>query len=197
MQSVLDVAAMIVGTDGLGRPLSLRGRIIVLAGDTLPEPLDLPVKQAVIDAFEGIESTILSGGTRFGVAGLAAELGTRPAARTIGYLPEGARGDADSRYDDLHFTNNINYSQMEAVQGWHDLRASGIQPGEVRVLGIGGGAIAAFEYQLGLALGAVVGLVEGSGRAVHRLLEDPLWCDHPNLARVQATASSIRSFISS
>jgi hypothetical protein len=61
---------------------------------------------------------------------------------------------------------------------------------------VNGGEIAAFEYRLALALGARVGLVEGSGREADRLFQDPTWANSPNLTRLPADPQAIRSFLS-
>jgi hypothetical protein len=86
------------------------------------------------------------------------------------------------------------------MQGWMDLVAAGINPSQVRLLGINGGAIAGFEYRLALALGAKVGVVEGSGREADVLLQDPDWKkeDQPGLIPLPLSVlddATVRAFV--
>ena len=68
-------------------------------------------------------------------------------------------------------------------------------PRDVRVLGINGGEIAKFEYYLGLALGATVGLVESSRRSASLLLEEDPWWEETQLLRLPEDAMTIRAFL--
>ena len=65
------------------------------------------------------------------------------------------------------------------------------------MLGFGGGEIAAFEYRLALALGATVGVVSGTGRAVDELLKDSLWSAVPGLRLfpLPPDAKTLRAFV--
>ena len=75
--------------------------------------------------------------------------------------------------------------------------AAGIKAADVRVLGFGGGEIAAFEYRLALALGATVGVVSGTGGAVDELLKDRLWSAVPELRifPLPPDAKTLRAFV--
>jgi hypothetical protein len=64
---------------------------------------------------------------------------------------------------------------MEPVQIWIDLLAAGLAPGEVTMLGLGGGDTAAFAFRLALILGARVYVINGTGPAVDELAADPVW----------------------
>lgn len=167
----------------LGTPAKdgLTGRALIIAGDCDPQLIDIsdryrPLLAAVLAEFSG---TVISGGTVQGVAGLVGELGSqhRGRIRTVGYLPRALPHDADRdrRYDEIRYTAGDDFSALQVVQAWIDLLASGVQPAEVTLLGLGGGAISAFEYRLALALGARVGVVLGSGRAADALCIDPEW----------------------
>jgi hypothetical protein len=96
---------------------------------------------------------------------------------TVGYYPEHIASDAipDKRYDMLKKTMGRGFSPLDAIQAWVDIISAGISPQRVSVLGINGGDLAGFEYRLGLALGASVGVIAGSNRAADALLEDAAW----------------------
>lgn len=72
---------------------------------------------------------------------------------------------------------------------------AGIAPDEVRLLGYGGGSIAAFEYRLALALGARTGVVEGSGGTADSLLADGDWTTLPNLLALPESPDTLRAFV--
>ena len=154
---------------------------------------------SVLDtAFESYRGYILSGGTKSGVPGMIGKVTqdrnasdatdstpTKPTDThpviSIGYLPqtmpEAQDGRPPAKPDErytllLRTAGATNFTPLEPLQNWIDLLASGINPADVRVLGINGGEIATFEYELALALGATVGLVATSGRAVLELLAD-------------------------
>jgi hypothetical protein len=64
------------------------------------------------------------------------------------------------------------FTAREPVQNWLDLLADGVHPSQVRVLGINGGNIAGLEYRLAVALGATVGVIQGSGREAETVIDD-------------------------
>ena len=72
----------------------------------------------------------------------------------------------------------------------------GVDPDDVRLLGINGGPIAAIEYRLALALGASVALVEESGREAARVASDEDWGDSQRLLRIPADPFMVREFVS-
>ncbi len=176
--------------------------IVAGGADVLDQPEHAREKDhfaGVLDtAFASYNGYILSGGTSAGVPGMigkvtqdrntADETGAAPNEPTdthpvisIGYLPQtmpkanDGRPPAkpDKRYTLMYQTADADeFTPLEPLQNWIDLLASGVDPIEVRVLGINGGPIATFEYELALALGATVGLVATSGRAVLDLLAD-------------------------
>jgi hypothetical protein len=87
---------------------------------------------------------------------------------------------ADDRYHHHLTTKGEDFSPLEPMQMWVDLVVSGIETRDVKVIGIGGGPIAAVEYRTALALGAEVAVIEGSGREVDKLLEDNNWLAEGN-----------------
>jgi hypothetical protein len=139
------------------------------------------------------------GGTTAGMNGLAGDVqeaypGT---IRSIGYIPEliPTYARVDNRYRELRKTDGHDFSILGPLQCWTDIVAAGIKPGQVKLVGIGGGAIAAVEYRLALALGARVAIVEGSHRSAARLLNDGEWNKSENLVRLPADAEALRSFL--
>lgn len=188
---------------GLGRapaavgPASavLRPPVVMIAGDTAIA-LDPTTVANIHQALHGLNGTLVGGGTDAGVAGLVASIGAaEPGFRTIGYLPSHRRSAADPRYDDLRFTDGDDYSLLDPVVAWGQVLDAGIPLGTVRVVGVGGGDIAGLEYRLALALGASVGLIVGSGRAVDDLLGDERWSRHRGVHRLADDADEIRHFL--
>jgi hypothetical protein len=78
-----------------------------------------------------------------------------------------------------------------------DLIASGISPSQVKLIGLNGGEIAAYEYRLALMLGASVGVIESSGREASRLFKDPDWRNSKNLLNLSADGQELAAFIRS
>ena len=185
----------------------LTGPVLVVAGGAASlKPEQLPqvtafLKQALAD-FSG---TVISGGTTVGVPGclgnaarLLADASTKH-FRLHGYIPRSLPEDAekDKRYDQIIVSGADRFSPAQVLQAWQDILAAGIKPGDVRVLGFGGGEIAAFEYRLALALGATVGVVAGTGGAVDELLKDSLWSAVPGLRLfpLPPDAMTLRAFV--
>jgi ppGpp synthetase/RelA/SpoT-type nucleotidyltranferase len=156
--------------------------------------------QLLSDAFREFRGTILCGGTTAGISGLVGDLTERYSGRirSVGYLPRLKPSWAveDARYSHILNTDGADFSPLEPLQNWIDLLAAGIKPSQVRLLGINGGEIAAFEYRLALALGATVGILRESGREAGRLLWDTEWKDSPNLIFLPADLMTLRAFIS-
>jgi ppGpp synthetase/RelA/SpoT-type nucleotidyltranferase len=141
----------------------IAGPVVIVVGFCDPKlRKNVPAARKILRAaLRGFRGTIISGGTRQGVAGLAGELGADSggAIRTIGYLPKTLPGNRsatrDERYTEIRLSQGkAGFSPVEPLQNWADLLVSGIAPETVTVLGIGGGQIAAVEYRLALALGA-------------------------------------------
>jgi hypothetical protein len=108
----------------------------------------------------GFCGRVISGGTR---AGVCREIGRISAERpcsqrgwtSVGYLPRCTPPSLiDDRYDEQVFTDGATFSEIEPLQYWSDILASGITPGEVTFLRYGGGDLSDFEARLAEALGA-------------------------------------------
>jgi len=153
-------------------------------------------------AFAGFSGMVISGGTTEGVCGLVGDVARDHAGRihAIGYLPadvpDTASVDADpARYRELRRTDGPGFTPLEPLQNWIDLAASGVRATDVRVLGIGGGRIAAAEYRIALALGAAVGVVHGSGRAAAEILADGRWSSSTRLIELPNDEQTVRAFL--
>ena len=174
------------------RPDLFKRPLLILAGGCrgLEAALYRTQLDTLRDALGGFKGTLVSGGTRSGVAALAGDLqAAAPAAggdlATIGYLPGNVGNEQiDYRYTLERRTDGADFSVLEPLTFWDDVAAAGCDPRDVRLIGFNGGAIAGSEYRIALALGAQVGIVVGTGRAADTLLTDPLWTEHPRLLRL-------------
>lgn len=136
----------------------------------------MKIYEAIVrDTVADFDGVIVGGGTKSGISGVVGGLKTVPGRcfETVGYLPRSKA--ADRRYGTVVKSNMTDFTPLDAIQAWVDVIASGIKPDQVSVLGFNGGAISAVEYRLGLAFGASVGVMAGSGRAADDLLEDDDW----------------------
>ena len=97
----------------------------------------------------------------------------------------------------------MNFRELQEIVGREPvfetglLLAGDVDPASVRVLGINGGEIAAFEYRLALAMGAKAGIVHKSGDAGDALLPDADWADAGNLLRLPLDNMTLRAFVHS
>jgi hypothetical protein len=177
----------------------LTGPIIIVSGgcDAKVFP-DLGEYRTLLEtSFQDYRGTIISGGTTAGISGIVA--GLRGSMRKIAHLPKRGSLPADAvpdgRYQIRWMEGEEGLSAIQAIRYWTDILLSGIEPAEVRLLGINGGEIAAFEYRLALALGASVGILRNSGREADRLSVDPDWKTCENLILLPANANSVRAFV--
>jgi hypothetical protein len=160
------------------------GPVVVVAGSCAAEEEGMGRYVDLLSrALEGFTGEVVSGGTTSGISGVVGELAGRGHEFTaLGYLPGLLPVDvkADDRYHHHLTTKGEDFSPLEPMQMWVDLVVSGIETRDVKVIGIGGGPIAAVEYRTALALGAEVAVIEGSGREVDKLLEDNNWLAEGN-----------------
>jgi ppGpp synthetase/RelA/SpoT-type nucleotidyltranferase len=149
----------------------------------------------------GFKGTLVSGGSRSGVAELAGDLQANAdpsQLTTIGYVAEDTEKESlDERYTLLRRTDGKDFSPLEPLAFWEDFLASGGDPGAVKMIGFNGGKLAACEYRIALALGAQVAIVECSGREADQLLADPFWNQHENLHRVSLAGDDLEGFLQS
>jgi hypothetical protein len=188
---------------------AIEGPVVILAGGTdrsVEEQIET-YRERLLDAFADFRGTLISGGTRHGVSGLAGDLGEHAEIRAIGYLPSetppgSTEDETPHRYRELRRTRaedeapTTGFSPLQPLQAWIDLMASEVDPREVRLIGINGGRIAAAEFRIALALDASVGMVRGSGRAAADIFKDDDWKDSPRLRSLR-DKRSLRRFIGS
>lgn len=159
-------------------------------------------RDLISTALAGFRGEVICGGTTSGVSGIVGSLPKllskqdRTRFKTYGYLP---KLDIDDPHPDregynvLFSTHGNGFSPLEPLQMWRDLFASGLQPSQIKVIGFGGGKIAAIEYRLALALGASVGVLTDSRRAVEELLNDSRWQHHRNLVGLLPDPMTLRA----
>jgi len=190
------IASLALSSD---RPIN-RPVVIVAGGASLDLELD-DYQGLAQQAFLGFRGTVVSGGTTSGICGLIGEVQKTyaGAVHTIGYVPRErpAGVELDERYRELRITTGADFSPLEPLQYWIDLLAAGIQPSQVKLIGIGGGAIAAAEYRIALALGATVAIIQDSGREAGRLLGDEDWNTLDTLFQLPPDGLILRAFIGS
>jgi hypothetical protein len=162
-------------------PLTMTGTFVIVAGgcDVHHEDVMKSYGSLLSKAFADFQGTIISGGTKEGISGLVGKLAHNSDGRihALGYLPRSLPTDntatKDNRYDEHRRTDGADeFTAREPIQNWLDLLATDIRPSGVRMLGINGGNIAGLEYRMAVALGATVGVIEGSGREAERVLND-------------------------
>jgi len=180
----------------------IQSPVIIVAGgcDSEIEEYIQTYRGLVLEAFRDFKGTIISGGTTSGISGFIGEAQQKYSGkiRTIGYLPKAKKSaPIDKRYAEIRFTEGEKFSPSEPLQYWIDIVASQIDPREVKLLGINGGAISAVEYRLALALGARVALGLGSGREAAKLLSDSDWKTSERLLSLPSEAMTVWAFVES
>lgn len=183
----------------------ISGQVLIIAGGaaSVGRKMIQFVREPLIQSLCGFRGTVISGGTKVGIPGLAGEVAAKLAKtggkqfRLLGYHPPTLAADAplDPRCDELIPVGEGEFSSDQILASWADILHAGIKPGSVRLLGVGGGPISAVEYRVALALGASVAVVADSGGAADALLADPLWKDFSNLLPLPCDAASIRAFL--
>lgn len=180
---------------------AIRGPVMIVAGGTADYVRVDDFRSLLLDGFRDFHGTIIAGGTTAGVSGLIGEVQAAypQSITTIGYvpavLPPGAT--LDPRYRQVRTTQAQEFSALEAIQYWIDLVSSEIPLEQVKLLGINGGEISAFEYRFGLMMGARVGVIESSGREAARLFKDPYWGNSKALLCLSPDGKALVSFLGS
>ncbi len=136
--------------------------ILIVAGSCREETGDAwgTLIQRLEEKLLGFSGRVISGGTRAGVCGEIGRISSERASSqrgwtSVGYLPRSTpAGMVDDRYDEQVFTDGAIFSEIEPLQYWSDILASGILPANVTLYRYGGGALSDYEEQLAAALGA-------------------------------------------
>ena len=149
-------------------------------------------------AFTGYPGVVFSAGTAWGVGKLVGDLPVEKESR-FSYLPPDKDLPEDTRSDRARYTiieiPDRGFTPLSSIQTWIDLLLAGVRPEDVRVLGINGGVISAFEYRMALALGAKVGVIRESGRAATDICEDPEWKEFKNLLPLPTDLETLKMFV--
>ncbi|MBN1539348.1 MAG: RelA/SpoT domain-containing protein [Candidatus Thermoplasmatota archaeon] len=175
--------------------------IVIVAGgcDAEIEEKMLGYRDFLLHSFEDFTGTIISGGTRSGVSGLVGEISSlyKERVHTIGYVPSTSMEDIeiDSRYNEIRKTDDDSFSLQQPLQYWVDIVLAGVDPEEVKVVGIHGGRIASYEYRLALAMGADVGVVQESGGEANKIFMDRTWKDSRKLGSLDQNTEDGKKFL--
>ena len=155
--------------------------IVIIAGGT-DERVERNIeffKNNLVESFKEFKCTIISGGTKSGISRIAGDIQEMFPLniRTIGYCPSHmpANVEIDKRFSSIHMTKGKDFSLIEPIQYWYDIMKSGIDPSKIKLIGINGGQIAAFEFHAAIVFGAQVGIMKNSGRSATELINDPDW----------------------
>ncbi len=183
----------------------ISGKVLIIAGGaaSVAKKTIQFVREPLTQSLRGFHGTVISGGTKIGIPGLAGEVAARLARtgekrfRLLGYHPPTLPTDAppDRRYDALLEVGEGGFSSDQILINWADILRAGIKPVDVRLLGVGGGPVSSVEYRVALALGATVAVVMDSGGAADALLADPLWKEFSNLLPLPFDDASLRAFL--
>ena len=184
----------------LKNPKPLAPPVLILAGgaDSLGTPEAKTRLDALVPVFENalqnFSGTLISGGTPSGVPGLAGAIAARMATaktkkfRLVGYAPENA--EPDPRYDEIRRVGKT-FSHEQPAAYWDDIRLAQIPPSSVKLIGYAGGPISAHEYRLALAQTASVALIENSGGAAEKFLENKT----QSITSLPAEATAMQNFL--
>jgi hypothetical protein len=177
------------------------GPVIIIAGGTSADIQIGEYHRLLLDGFRSFRGTVIGGGTTAGISGLVGgvQAAYPETLSTIGYVPASipAGTELDTQYQQVRSTEGKGFSALEPLQYWIDILSSGISPTQVKLIGINGGEISAFEYRLALMLGASVAVIESSGREAMRLFKDPYWGNSKTLLRLSDDKKDIESFVCS
>lgn len=184
-------------------PLKVPVLIVAGGAGSLTADVAGKVHPMLAGALAGFRGTVVSGGTAVGIPGCVGEIAGALAARgakhfdLVGYIPRLLPNDAprDARYDRLVTCGEQGFSPDQIIRNWQDILASGIEPKDVLLLGVGGGELSSVEYRLALALGANVAVVQESGGAADALIADPWWTAVPNLLVMPFDETTLRALI--
>ena len=83
------------------------------------------------------------------------------------------------------------------ISYWADLIASGINPGEVKLIGFSGGEEIEIEYCISLAFGAKVGIIAFTSRGFAPLFRNKDWSQDENLSFIPNDTETLRAYIGS
>ncbi|MFX0144418.1 MAG: hypothetical protein ACFE9C_10100, partial [Candidatus Hodarchaeota archaeon] len=174
--------------------------LVIITGSTKKskEELGDDLQKKLLDSSKFYKGMIISGSTVAGVCDLVGDIQKSypDSIKTIGYIPKNLPSHVkiDIRYSNIHQTNGTDFSFLEALQYWTDILLNEISINNIKLLGIGGGKISAFEYRLALIFGAKVGILEKITGSGLKLLQDSSW-QNENLINVENNSEAIKDFL--
>jgi hypothetical protein len=191
-----------IGTAARERPEFAPPVVIVAGGCDRKYEADLRrgYGKLLSQGFADFEGTIICGGTNAGISGMVGDLENRAGGKIvkIAYLPDRKTiPPTDREHSAYRICRHVGrgYSPLGPIQTWADLLLAGLDPADLRVFGVNGGDLSAFEYRLALAMGARVGVIERSGRAASEILPDADWRSEPNLAPLPEDWATVSAFV--
>jgi ppGpp synthetase/RelA/SpoT-type nucleotidyltranferase len=211
VRQTLRIAAALSGQDSVARSQVMNQRradldpekpVLIVSGSCRENQALFRARYGglLTGALIGFDGVVISGGTRAGVCGLVGDAAADLARRgqknwpCLGYVHRRAK-ELDPGYDRPVRTEDDDFSPLQPLQMWIDLIASGVLPEKVRLLGIGGGPVSAFEYRLALAMGAEVAVIMGSGGAARELETDDDWKGHKRLFVAPRDEAMVAAFV--
>lgn len=180
-----------------GKPFGEPVVLVAGAGDRAADVSVQDYRPLLQTAFQNFSGTLCACGAN-GLAGIIGDLPTSSCGPLckVAYLPSAAPpGTTVHSAYEVRLTSGQRFSALEPLQNWIDLLASGTNPADVKVLGVGGGQIARLELRVALALGAKVGVLRDSGAAAAEVLVDEDWLDAPGLLMLPSDAQTVRAFV--
>lgn len=183
-------------------PFKPDDHIVIVAGSCSESSKEIisVYRPIICAAFKDFEGFVCSGGTENGVSGIVGSL-DNPEGKILkrGYLP--SEGRPMEKFICIQ-TVSGSFTALDPLMLWADILISGVPPENVRVLGVRGGEISAFEYQLALLLRAKVGLIPESGGSCRRTSEDSDWShfayqngEKNCLFRLPADVETLKAFL--
>lgn len=191
------------------KPMGFTTPLLIISGD-MDNRFQVELKEYEGDlreALKDFEGTIISGGIKSGIPGIVGkvvkELNNTGSSHAllIGYIPETIPVSIkrDENYAEIYCACDSDpektFGPGESIQYWFDLLSSGIKPGDVVLIGIGGDQKARIEYKLALALGARVAVIDSSGGTAAEIVNDKTFMDNDNLLNLPRDAMILRAVI--
>ena len=192
------------GTRAEKSHLLLDATVLIVAGgaDACEAGTVKEIRPLLAETLAAFRGTVISGGTTTGVPGCVGDVASELAAKCrkrfqlVAYQPEHLPDSTEPHndYDEIVKVGD-DFGPKQILCYWSDILAAGIHPRNVHLLGFDGGSVSALEYRMALSLGAVVGLVAGTGGSAEAILNDSVWVGLPNLLPLVADSMTLRSFV--
>lgn len=192
---------------GSGSPpgdTAVKAPVVIVAGGagSMDEEAVRRVRPLLRTGLADFGGTVISGGTSVGVPGCVGEIARELAGKgarkftLLGYLPVRVPPGAAVHpgYDRITALGE-DFLPDQILGYWNDILKAGVPPGDVYLLGLGGGELSALEYRVALGLGARVGIVASEGGAGKEMLRDPLWTSDPDLLPLPFDPAAVRAFV--